>query len=138
MDTKDENDSKQVKSNPITTRKDYTSEEDIDKKHSFRKYVLQNQIENESLEQHIDKNEDSIKDDSLMQGLPASMKKLRELSMDKSRQSINDIDRAFKEEKDTEEVDMKLKFFNKQTIKSLGSQNASQHQKSSSYAIIPK
>ena len=62
MDTKDENDSKQVKSSPITARKDYTSEEDIDKKNSFRKYVLQNRIENESLEQHIDKNEDSIED----------------------------------------------------------------------------
>ena len=72
-----------------------------------------------------------------MQGLPASMKKLRVLSMDKSRHSINDIDKAFEEEKDTEEVDMKLKFFNKQTIKSLRSQKASKHQKSSSHAVIP-
>ena len=140
MDTKDENESKHAKSGPITVRKDYTSEEDIDKKNSFRKYVLQNRTENESPEQRIDKNDDANEEDSLLQGLPASMKKIRELSMDKSRHSINDIDQAFKDEKDEKdagEVDFNLKFFNKKTIKSLGSRKMSQHQKSSSHAVLP-
>ena len=62
---------------PITERKDYLSEDEAEKRGSFRKYILQTPEyqKSKNISKHeSDKEESSVEDISLMQGLPASMK----------------------------------------------------------------
>lgn len=75
-----------------------------------------------------------------MNGLPASMKKLREMSIDKARQSqpnppLN-VDLQEKDD-ESEELNMELKFFNKKMIRS-SSNISPKHKKSNSITIARK
>lgn len=134
---KESDENKHNKSGPITARKDYLSDEDVgDKKNSFRKFILGAPDEIE--DQTPLKESSSEQDVSLMHGLPASMKKLRQMSMDKSKHSVRRhvTDEYFKEQEESSEVDMDLKFLNKKTIKSKLSQSQpSLHKKVASQPV---
>ena len=122
---------------PITARKDYFIEDGIDK-NSFRKLVLGTPEKVSAKEL----NESSSENDaSLMKGLPASIKKLRQLSQERSRQSegrnpIIRTDEAVMPDSDSSDVDFNLKFLNKKALMSGKSVPVIQnHYKSPSYQV---
>ena len=116
---KDDSESKQPdRPEPITARKDYNSESE-GMKNSFRRLILGSH--EEISPPHFDKQEESSDPDvSLMHGMPASMKKLRDLSADKSRYSntlplINNTYEIPPQESSSE-LDLDLKFLNKKNL----------------------
>ena len=115
----DNEEAKYPKSGPITERQDHLSQEDGERRNSFRKYVLG---ATPLKEQPIVQNDQSPtkeiieeQDASLLQELPASIKRIHRLSVDKSKQSI-DIDANREEIKDAPQenigdIGINLKFF---------------------------
>jgi len=105
------------KTEPITARKEYFSDEDVgDKKNSFRKFILGAPDYKYNYDQ---KESSSEQDISLMHGLPASMKKIRQMSIDKSQNSFyeNSPDEVVQKKEESSDIDLDLKFINKNNMK---------------------
>ena len=127
----DNEDAKLPKSGPITERKEYLSQDDGERRNSFRKYVLgviptKDQIIEQNF-QSPPKEINEEHDESLLQELPASIKKLHQFSIDRSKHSI-DVDAYIEENKaiqneDNGDVGINLKFFNKVSMRSKNPQN---------------
>ncbi|CAI2376929.1 unnamed protein product [Moneuplotes crassus] len=117
---------KESNDGPITERKEYHSAMGS-AKNSFRKLILGTNDE-ASPPPHESSSENEA---SLMHGLPASMKKIRGMSMDRSRQMAlpptpKKIIRApnttnMEKDESGSDVDFDLKFFNKKALQSGGS-----------------
>lgn len=123
---------------PVTARKEYLSDEDVgDKKNSFRKFVLGAPDYKEQTPL-----KESSEDLSLLHGLPASMKKLRQMSMDRPKDRLGrtqPLDVTMHDQEESSEVDLNLKFLNKRAMNSNKSiEELKLHKKSASQTVNRK